>query len=150
MVPAMTAQIAYLHEHRPLPPISPQQELSRRLSAARLILREAGSHRPELVREVCHFLIEHGRAYDQTEAECRLLLMDARDRRQRRCAAPPPAVTMTRRAAVAEAASFVAVLAAVVILTGWHLSDAWSRAMSDLRVVHQIEGMKSDMEGIEQ
>lgn len=114
----MTAQIAYLHEHRPLPPVSPAQELARRLSAARLILREADNHRPELVREVCHFLIEHGRHYDQTEAECRLLLIDMQDRRQARCAAPPPAVTMTRKEAIAEAASVVAVLAAACFAVG--------------------------------
>lgn len=133
----MTAQIIHLPDRCIVPA---RDSMTRRLSAARLILREADNHRPDLVREVCHFLIEHGRPYDQTEAECRLLLMDARDRRRARCAAPPPAVTMTRRAAVAEAATFMAVLAAVVILAGWHLSDAWSRAMSDLRIVHQIEG----------
>lgn len=114
----MTAQIAYLHEHRPLPPVSQQQGLVRQIIIAREVLRDPDSHRPELVREVCHFLIEHGRHYDQTEAECRLLLMDARDRRQRRCAAPPPAVTMTRREAIAEAASVVAVLATACFAVG--------------------------------
>lgn len=114
----MTAQIAYLHEHRPLPPVIPEQTLARQIAIAREVLREPDTHRPEFVRECCRLLIEHGRPYDQTEAECRLLLMDARDRRRVLCAAPPLVVTMTRREAIAEAASVAAVLASAAFAVG--------------------------------
>lgn len=114
----MTAQIAYLHEHRPLPPVSPEQTLARRIVIAREVLRDPDMHRPVFVRECCRLLIEHDRPYDVDAATAQMSLMDARDCRQARCAAPPPAVTMTRREAIAEAASFLAVLASAAFAVG--------------------------------
>lgn len=114
----MTAQIAYLHEHRPLPPVGSQQTLARQIVIAREVLRDPDMHRPEFVRECCRLLIEHGRPYDVDAARAQMLLMDARDRRRARCAAPPPSVAMTRRQAIAEAASVAAVLATAAFAVG--------------------------------
>lgn len=92
--------VTYLHDYRPVEPL---HILSHRLRVARDVMREADLHRSEFVRECCEFLMENGNAHEQVEAEARLLVMRAAERRHAWCMNQPPAVTRARRAILTEA-----------------------------------------------
>ncbi len=95
----MTAVIQ-LHDYRPVEPL---HIVAHRLRVARDVMREADLHRPEFVQECCEFLMENGNAHEQIEAEARLLVMRAAERRHAWCMNQPPAVTRARRAILTEA-----------------------------------------------
>ena len=97
--------VIQLHEHRPVEPL---HIVAHRLRVARNVMREADLHRPEFVRECCEYLIENGNAHEQIEAEARLLVMRAAERRHAWCMNQPPAVTRRRRAILTEAAAVLA------------------------------------------
>jgi len=101
----MTAQITYLHDHRPVEPLTIAVH---RLRVARDVMREADLHRPAFVRECCEYLMENGSASEQLEAEARLHLMRAEERRHAWCMNQPPAVQRRRWAIIAEAAAVLA------------------------------------------
>ena len=96
----MTAQITYLHDHRPVEPLTIAVH---RLRVARDVMREADLHRPEFVRECCEYLSEHGTFHEQIEADVRLQVMRAAERRRHWCMNQPPAVKRRRRAILTEA-----------------------------------------------
>ena len=100
----MTA-VTYLHDYRPVEPL---HIVAHRLRVARDVMREADLHRSEFVRECCEFLMENGNAHEQIEAEARLLVMRAAERRHAWCMNQPPAVTRRRWAIIAEAAAVLA------------------------------------------
>lgn len=92
--------VIHLNDHRPVEPLTIAVH---RLRVARDVMREADLHRPEFVRECCEFLMENGNAHEQVEAEARLLVMRAAERRHAWCMNQPPAVTRARRAILTEA-----------------------------------------------
>ncbi|AEI70954.1 hypothetical protein [EBPR podovirus 2] len=92
--------VIQLHDHRPVEPL---HIVAHRLRVARDVMREADLHRPEFVRECCEYLIENGNAHEQVEAEARLLVMRAVERRHAWCMDQPPAVRRARRAILTEA-----------------------------------------------
>lgn len=92
--------VTYLHDYRPVEPL---HIVAHRLRVARDVMREADLHRPEFVRECCEFLMGNGNAHEQIEAEARLLVMRAAERRHAWCMNQPPAVTRARRAILTEA-----------------------------------------------
>lgn len=92
--------VTYLHDYRPVEPL---HIVAHRLRVARDVMREADLHRPEFVQECCEFLMENGNAHEQIEAEARLLVMRAAERRHAWCMNQPPAVTRARRAILTEA-----------------------------------------------
>ena len=100
----MTAQITYLHDHLPVEPLNITVH---RLRVARDVMREADLHRSEFVRECCEYLMENGNAHEQIEAEARLLVMRAAERRCHWCMNQPPAVQRRRWAIIADAAGVV-------------------------------------------
>ena len=97
--------VTYLHDYRPVEPL---HIVAHRPRVARDVMREADLHRSEFVRECCEFLMENGNAHEQVEAEARLLVMRAAERRHAWCMNQPPAVTRRRWAIIAEAAGVVA------------------------------------------
>ncbi len=92
--------VTYLHDFRPVEPLTIAVH---RLRVARDVMREADMHRSEFVRECCEFLMENGNAHEQIEAEARLHVMRAAERRHAWCMNQPPAVTRARRAILTEA-----------------------------------------------
>lgn len=100
----MTA-VTYLHDYRPVEPL---HIVAHHLRVARDVMREADLHRPEFVRECCEFLMENGNAHEQIEAEARLLVMRAAERRHAWCMNQPSAVQRRRWAIIAEAAAVLA------------------------------------------
>lgn len=99
----MTA-VTYLHDYRPVEPL---HIVAHHLRVARDVMREADLHRPEFVQECCEFLMENGNAHEQIEAEARLLVMRAAERRHAWCMNQPHAVQRRRWAIIAEAAGVV-------------------------------------------
>jgi hypothetical protein len=98
--------VTYLHDYRPVEPLNITVH---RLRVARDVMREADMHRPEFVRECCEFLMENGNAHEQVEAEARLLVMRAAERRHAWCMNQPTHAVQRRRwAIIAEAAGVVA------------------------------------------
>ncbi len=91
--------VTYLHDYRPVEPL---HILSHRLRVARDVMREADLHRPEFVLECCEFLMENGNAHEQVEAEARLHMMRAEERRRAMCM-QPPAVKRRLRSILTEA-----------------------------------------------
>lgn len=96
--------VTYLHDYRPVEPL---HIVAHRLRVARDVMREADLHRSEFVRECCEFLMENGNAHEQIEAEARLHVMRAAERRRHWCMNQPPAVQRRRLAIIAEAAGVV-------------------------------------------
>lgn len=92
--------VTYLHDHRPVEPL---HIVAHRLRVARDVMREADLHRPEFVRECCEFLSENGSFHEQIEADARLQVMRAAERRHAWCMNQPSAVTRRRRAILTEA-----------------------------------------------
>lgn len=92
--------VTYLHDHRPVEPL---HIVAHRLRVARDVMREADLHRPEFVRECCEYLSEHGNYHEQIEADVRLQVMRAAERRHAWCMDQPPAVKRARRAILTEA-----------------------------------------------
>ena len=96
----MTAQITYLHDHCPVEPLTIAVH---RLRVARDVMREADLHRPEFVRECCEYLSKNGNWHEQIEADARLQVMRAAERRHAWCMNQPPAVKRRRRSIITEA-----------------------------------------------
>ena len=97
--------VTYLHDYRPVEPL---HIVAHRLRVARDVMREADLHRSEFVQECCEFLMENGNAHEQVEAEARLLVMRAAERRRHWCMNQHPAVRRRRWAIIAEAAAVLA------------------------------------------
>ena len=91
--------VTYLHDYRPVEPL---HIVAHRLRVARDVMREADLHRPAFVRECCEYLMENGSASEQLEAEARLHLMRAEERRRAMCM-QPPAVKRRLRSIITEA-----------------------------------------------
>jgi len=96
--------VTYLHDYRPVEPL---HIVAHRLRVARDVMREADLHRPEFVRECCEYLSEHGTFHEQIEADARLQVMRAAERRRHWCMNQPPAVQRRRWAIIAEAAGVI-------------------------------------------
>ena len=92
--------VIQLHEHRPVEPL---HIVAHRLRVARDVMREADLHRPAFVRECCEYLMENGSASEQLEADARLQVMRAAERRHAWCMNQPPAVKRRRRSIITEA-----------------------------------------------
>ena len=92
--------VTYLHDYRPVEPL---HIVAHRLRVARDVMREADLHRSEFVRECCEFLMENGNAHEQVEAEARLLVMRAAERRHAWCMNQPSAVKRRLRSILTEA-----------------------------------------------
>jgi len=98
--------IAYLHDYRPVEPLDIE---AHRLRIARDAMREADMHRPAFVRECCAYLMEHGTPHEQIEAEARIMVMNAAERRRQWCmGSVPPAVKRHRAKMAAEAVGAIA------------------------------------------
>lgn len=101
----MTA-VTYLRDYRPVEPL---HIVAHRLRVARDVMREADLHRPEFVRECCEFLMENGTPHEQIEAEARIMVMNASERRRAWCRGQhPPAVKRHRAKMAAEAVGAIA------------------------------------------